>query len=206
MAPARPAASAVAVAAGRVLAVGEDSDVTGVIGPATRVIDAGGRALLPGFQDAHVHPPQAGLERMRCDLNDVDPSAYLDTIRAYAESHPSEEWILGGGWAMAAFPRGLPRREDLDRAVSDRPAFLTNRDGHGAWVNTRALAVAAIGSDTPDPVDGRIERDADGSPTGALHEGAMTLVTRVLPETDQAQRSEERRVGKECRSRWSPSH
>jgi predicted amidohydrolase YtcJ len=183
----RPAATAVAVKGGRVLAVGDDSDVVGVIGPATTVIDAAGRTLLPGFQDAHVHPPEAGLERMRCDLNDVDPSVYLATIRAYAESHPSEEWILGGGWAMAAFPRGLPRREDLDAAVPDRPVFLTNRDGHGAWVNTRALAVAAIGSDTQDPVDGRIERDADGSPTGALHEGAMTLVTRLLPETDQAQ-------------------
>jgi predicted amidohydrolase YtcJ len=186
MDPARPAATAVAVKGGRVLAVGEDSDVVGVIGPATTVIDAAGRTLLPGFQDAHVHPPEAGLERMRCDLNDVDPSVYLATIRAYAESHPSEEWILGGGWAMAAFPRGLPRREDLDAAVPDRPTFLTNRDGHGAWVNTRALAVAAIGSDTQDPVDGRIERDADGSPTGALHEGAMTLVTHLLPETDQA--------------------
>jgi predicted amidohydrolase YtcJ len=186
MDPARPAATAVAVNGGRVLAVGDDSDVVGVIGPATTVIDAAGRTLLPGFQDAHVHPPEAGLERMRCDLNDVDPSVYLATIRAYAESHPSEEWILGGGWAMAAFPRGLPRREDLDAAVPDRPAFLTNRDSHGAWVNTRALAVAAIGSDTQDPVDGRIERDADGSPTGALHEGAMTLVTHLLPETDQA--------------------
>jgi hypothetical protein len=177
----------VAVAAGRILAVGENSDVAGMIGPATTVIDAGGRTLLPGFQDAHIHPPEAGLERMRCDLNDVDPSAYDATIRAYAESHRSEEWILGGGWAMAAFPRGLPRREDLDAAVPDRPVFLTNRDGHGAWVNTRALAVAGIDGATPDPSDGRIERDADGSPTGALHEGAMTLVTRLLPETDQAQ-------------------
>jgi predicted amidohydrolase YtcJ len=172
---------------GRILAVGHDSDVAGMIGPATTVIDAGGRTLLPGFQDAHVHPPEAGLERMRCDLNDVNPSAYDATIRAYAESHRSEEWILGGGWAMAAFPRGLPRREDLDTAVPDRPVFLTNRDGHGAWVNTRALAVAGIDGATPDPSDGRIERDADGSPTGALHEGAMTLVTRLLPETDQAQ-------------------
>ena len=185
MDPARPSATAVAVGAGRILAVSDDADVAGMIGPATTVIDAGGRTLLPGFQDAHVHPPEAGLERMRCDLNDLDPSAYLETVRAYAQTHPTEEWILGGGWAMAAFPRGLPRRKDLDTVVPDRPVFLTNRDGHGAWVNTRALAVAGIRPDTPDPADGRVERDADGSPTGALHEGAMDLVTRMLPDVDQ---------------------
>ena len=77
---------------------------------------------------------------------------------------------------MADFPGGTPRREDLDAIVPDRPVFLTNRDGHGAWVNTRALELAGITADTPDPGDGRIERDPDGSPTGTLHEGAMDLV------------------------------
>jgi predicted amidohydrolase YtcJ len=187
MDPRRPSATALAVRDGRMLSVGDDADVAETIGPATVVIDAEGRTLLPGFQDAHVHPPEAGLERMRCDLNDVEPSAYLERIRAYAQANLSEEWILGGGWAMAAFPRGLPRREDLDTVVADRPVFLTNRDGHGAWVNTRALAVTGIGSETPDPRDGRIERDLDGAPTGALHEGAMTLVTRLLPEVDRTQ-------------------
>jgi predicted amidohydrolase YtcJ len=186
MDPAHPTATAVAVGGGRILAVGGDADVRTFVGPQTAVIDAAGRTLLPGFQDAHVHPPEAGLERMRCDLNDADPATYLDSIHSYAETHPSEEWILGGGWAMAAFPRGLPRREDLDAVVPDRPAFLTNRDGHGAWANSSALARAGIDRDTPDPVDGRIERDADGSPTGALHEGAMTLVTRLLPTVDRA--------------------
>jgi predicted amidohydrolase YtcJ len=82
---------------------------------------------------------------------------------------------------MAAFPGGTPRREDLDRAVPDRPAFFVNRDGHGAWVNTRALAMAGIDRDTPDPADGRIERDIDGNPTGTLHEGAMGSVERLVP-------------------------
>ena len=82
-------------------------------------------------------------------------------------------WILGGGWAMAAFPGGTPTAADLDAVVPDRPVFLPNRDHHGAWVNTRALEIAGIDAHTPDPPDGRIERDADGRPTGTLHEGAM---------------------------------
>ena len=77
---------------------------------------------------------------------------------------------------MAAFEGGTPRREDLDRIVPDRPVFLTNRDGHGAWVNSKALELAGITAATPDPADGRIERDPDGTPSGTLHEGAMDLV------------------------------
>ena len=87
---------------------------------------------------------------------------------------------------MAAFERGTPRREELDRVVPDRPAFLVNRDGHGAWVNTRALELAGITADTVDPRDGRIERDPDGSPIGTLHEGAMALVARHLPDDTPA--------------------
>lgn len=140
--------------------------------------------LSPGFTDAHVHPIQGGLERLRCDLSEVDTrEQYLARIKEYADAHPGREWILGGGWAMPAFPGGTPTAADLDSVVPDRPVFLPNRDHHGAWVNSRALAIAGIDEHTPDPPDGRIERDADGRPSGTLHEGATALVSRYVPRT-----------------------
>ena len=178
-----PAAAAIAVRAGRIVAVGRSDEVRPFIGPRTRVIQAAGRTVLPGFQDAHAHPVMEGIALQRCPLNEVEarPAAYLEAIAAYAATHPERAWIDGEGWYMAAFPGGTPRREDLDRAVPDRPAFFTNRDGHGGWANSRALAVAGIDRGTADPPDGRIERDPDGRPTGALHEGAMHLVERLIP-------------------------
>ncbi len=129
-----------------------------------------------------MHPVQGGLERRSCDLSPYDnEGAYLRAVRAYAHRHPDKEWVTGGGWMLPAFPGGLPRAESLDRVVRHRPVFLPNRDHHGAWVNSRALELAGITAATPDPADGRIERDADGQPTGLLHEGAMELVGRLLP-------------------------
>ena len=134
-----------------------------------------------------MHPIQGGLERLRCDLSEHETREdYLAAVRAYADGHPEAAWILGGGWAMPAFPGGTPLAADLDTVVPDRPVFLPNRDHHGAWVNTRALEIAGITRETPDPPDGRIERDADGHPTGTLHEGATALVSRHLPRTTGA--------------------
>jgi predicted amidohydrolase YtcJ len=168
----------VLVDAGRVVAVG--SDLAG-----EDVVDV--TFMSPGFTDAHVHPIQGGLERLRCDLSEhVTREEYLAAVRAYADSHPDAEWILGGGWAMPAFPGGTPLARDLDAVVPDRPVFLPNRDHHGAWVNSRALEIAGVDAATPDPPDGRIERDADGRPSGTLHEGATALVSRHLPRTTGA--------------------
>jgi predicted amidohydrolase YtcJ len=173
----------VAVRAGRILAVGDDR-LRELATASTRVVDLDGGLLIPGFQDAHVHPVQGGLGRLACDLSPFgNAPGYLAAIGAYAEDRPTQDWVIGAGWTMAAFPGGLPRREDLDSVVPDRPAFFTNRDGHGAWVNSRALELAGVDRDTPDPADGRIERDPDGTPTGALHEGAMDLVVKLLPPT-----------------------
>jgi predicted amidohydrolase YtcJ len=178
----RSRARTVAVADGRIIAVGGD-DVRDLIGPGTELVDLQGRMLLPGFQDAHVHPVWGGLDMLRCDLSEHGTAAeYLDAIGAYAADHPDDEWILGGGWQMSAFPGGTPTAAALDTVVADRPAFFPNRDGHGAWVNSAALRLAGIDRDTPDPTDGRIERDADGTPSGTLHEGAMSLVNRHLPD------------------------
>lgn len=183
----RRPATAVAVAGGRIIAVGHD-EVRELIGPKTDVVDLTGRMLVPGFQDAHVHPVWGGLDMMRCDLAPFSTrEEYLARIAEYAAERPDDEWVLGGGWMMSAFPGGTPTAADLDSVVPDRPAFLPNRDGHGAWVNSRALQLAGLDRDTPDPGDGRIERDGDGNPSGTLHEGAMSLVNRLLPETPLAE-------------------
>ncbi|WP_144719975.1 amidohydrolase [Agrococcus jejuensis] len=175
-------ATSLAVSGDRIVAVGHD-DVLDLRTASTEIVDLRGRLLTPGFVDSHVHPAWGGLDMLRCDLagTDVSRDAYLATIAAYVAEHAHEPWLLGGGWAMAAFPGGTPLAADLDRIVPDRPAFLTNRDGHGAWANSVALRMAGITASTPDPADGRIERLADGSPSGTLHEGAMTLVNRLIP-------------------------
>ena len=178
---------AVAVKGERIIAIGTSDEVRGLAGPATAVRPMPGRLVVPGFQDAHVHPAFGGRNLLRVHLDDLATvDAYLDTIAAYAAANPGEPWITGGGWAMYLFPGGAPRKEDLDRIVPDRPVFLMNRDVHGAWVNSRALDIAGITRDTVDPWDGRIERDAStGEPTGALHEGAAyAFRDRFVPPTD----------------------
>lgn len=175
-----PSPGSVAVTAGRIVAL--DEDALASIGPATEVVDLDGGLLLPGFVDAHVHPVEAGLEQLACDLSgERTPDGYLAAIAAYAEAHADRPWIVGGGWQQAAFPGGTPLASDLDRVVPDRPVFLQNRDHHGAWVNSAALRLAGVDRSTPDPADGRIERDADGTPNGMLHEGARALVSRLVP-------------------------
>jgi predicted amidohydrolase YtcJ len=183
-------AEAVAVAGGRITAVGAARDIERHRGPRTRRVDLRGRTLLPGFQDAHVHPVMTGLELLACPLHEVPATMedYVGAVARYAREHPELPWIIGSGWYMAAFPGGTPLAADLDLAVPDRPAYFVNRDGHGAWANSRALATAGITAETPDPPDGRIERDDRGAPTGTLHEGAAMLVERVLPPTDPEDR------------------
>jgi len=172
-----PPGTCVRVSGGRIITVGS----AGPTGPAD-VVDLQGGTLVPGFIDAHAHPLFAGVQLRHCDLREAPTaSGYVELVAAYARDHPDEEWITGGGWSLDAFPGGLPDRHALDAVVSDRPVFLPNRDGHGTWVNSRALELAGIDRSTPDPHDGRIERDAAGDPTGMLQEGAAQLVSRLLP-------------------------
>ena len=179
---ARSWARAVAVRDGAIVAVGTDDEIRDLIGDGTDVVDLAGRMLVPGFQDAHVHPVGGGVDMLQCDQHDLDSKeAYLESIATYARTHPDQPWILGGGWSQDVFPRGCPAKEDIDAIVSDRPVILPNRDGHSAWVNSKALEIAGITADTPDPEDGRIERNPDGSPQGTLHEGAQTLVAQHQP-------------------------
>jgi predicted amidohydrolase YtcJ len=183
-----PDADAVALQGGRVIAV--DSDAAALAGPDTRVVDLAGRLALPGFIDAHVHPVQGGLGLQGCTLTELpdDEDAYLRALAAYAGTQPPGDWLRAAGWSMSAFPGGTPTRQSLDRAVPDRPVFVPNRDAHSAWVNSRALELAGIDRDTPDPPGGRIEREPDGTPSGTLHERAMELVSVLVPSADDEQR------------------
>lgn len=174
--------TAVAIADGRIVALGGDELRNEY--RAAQSIDAAGGLVTPSFADAHIHALFGGIEMNRCDLtgcNDADEVA--ETIAEYARTHPDEEWILGGGWRMPFYEGGTPLASELDKIVSDRPVFLLNTDHHGAWVNSKALELAGITRDTPDPDDGVIERDAEGNPSGTLHEGAAELVGALLPET-----------------------
>jgi hypothetical protein len=179
-------AEAVAVRDGRIAWVGSSSEARTHVGPGTRVAELEGRTVLPGFQDAHCHPAEGGVESLRCALNDCNSrEACLDEIARYAADNPGLDWVVGSGWSIDSFEHGTPSRADLDAILPDRPAFFDNRDGHGAWVNSRALERAGVRRETPDPSGGRIERDADGEPQGTLHEEAMGLVRDLLSPTTQ---------------------
>jgi predicted amidohydrolase YtcJ len=173
----------VAVRNGRILGVGTQRDLDWATGPGTRVIPLGGRLLLPGFQDAHVHPVLAGVARQGCLLHGLpDVDAYLDAITAFAGEHPDRPWIMGEGWSQSLFPDGLAQASLLDAVVPGRPVAIESADGHSMWVNSMALSAARITAATPDPKQGRVERYLDGSPLGTLHESAMELLKGHTPE------------------------
>jgi predicted amidohydrolase YtcJ len=188
--PAQPWADTLAVRKDRLVYVGNTAGSKRFQGPATRVVDAGGRLVLPGFNDAHIHLIDGALSLTRVDLiEDAELPAVLARIRAFAAANPTAPWVLGRGWLYGAFPRGLPTKEQLDAVVADRPAYMECYDGHSGWANSKALAAAGITRDTPDPEHGAIVRDPKtGEPTGALKESATALVTRVFPEVDAASR------------------
>lgn len=190
---ARTWSEAVAIRAGRIVFVGSNQQAKAFISTATRVVDLKGRMLMPAFQDAHIHPISAGLEAGACDLNGLKTAAeYVAAIKKYADAHPQAAWITGGGWLMSAFgPGGMARRELIDAVVPDRPVFLSSSDGHTAWANSKALELAHVTNDTPDPKDGRIDRDPKtGVAIGSLQEGADALVATKVPPASDAERQE----------------
>jgi predicted amidohydrolase YtcJ len=180
----RPRAEAVAVAHGRVLAVGSDAELRGLRGPRTRVVDLGGRALVPGFHDAHDHMIGFGMQlrMVRADAAAApDLDAIVAAIAARASETPAGGWIRGAGYDDNKLtPARHPTRHDLDRGAPAHPVFLRHTSGHMAVVNSRALALLGIDRDTPDPSGGRVVRDASGEPTGLLLETAMVLATRAF--------------------------
>ncbi len=197
-------AEAIAVRGSRIVAVGNRKDVEALRGPSTKVVDAGQRLLLPGFTDCHIHFMDGSLGLTRVDLNDAASVAEIQKrVKAYADAHPAppgvrpnDAWIQGMGWTYPTFgPSALPNKKILDDIVPDRPIFLEAFDGHSSWANSKALALAGIDRNTPDPPNGTIVRDEHGDPTGALKESAGDLVAAKTPVPTRSERLDALRRG-----------
>ena len=173
---------AMLIDAGRVRATGRH-EVLRAQAPNAALLDGQGRTLLPGLIDAHGHVMGLGWSLHSVDLaatRSLDEA--LAVVRDWAAAHPEAAWISGRGWNQVIWQLGrFPTASELDRAVDDRPVWLSRVDGHAGWANTAALALAGIGPDTPDPEGGRIERDAQGRATGVLIDAAMALVETRIP-------------------------
>jgi predicted amidohydrolase YtcJ len=180
---------AVAIRGNRIAAVGTSADVNKLRGPNTVVVDAAGKAVLPGFNDVHTHLLNGGLEMENVNLQGAGTLTEVQNrIQTFAREHADRSWIRGRGWGYGAFPGDMPTKQQLDAVVPDRPAVMRCFDGHSIWVNAKALSAAGITRDTPDPPRGVIVRDATGEPTGLLKETpAMDLVNRVIPPPTPAE-------------------
>lgn len=189
---ARTWAEAVAVKNGRIVFVGPTSGAKKFISKQTRVMNLQGKMVLPAFHDSHVHPVSGGIELGQCNLNDATTAEQvLESIRRFVAAHPQEKWIRGGGWQLFIFENANPHKSLLDQISTEKPIYLTAADGHSVWVNSRALEIAGITSATPNPTNGRIERDPKtGEPTGTLREDASGLVGKFLPKYSRPERIE----------------
>jgi hypothetical protein len=180
---AHPTAQAVAVLGDRIVAVGSNPDIEVWRGASTRVIDAGGKRLLPGFNDAHVHFVSGGAQLDAVQLNDATSAEeFVRRIGERAKKTPKEEWVLGGDWDETKWtPAKLPTKEMIDPVTGDTPVFVSRYDGHMGLANSAALRLAGITSQTPDPPGGVVVRTAQGNPTGALKDAAMDYLDKAIP-------------------------
>lgn len=191
MDPNRPQATAVAIRHNRILALGTDEEMKALLAPGGEWIDLHGRGVTPGLVDAHVHFQwfSLGLQQVNLDgTRSLDEA--LARIKANLQSaiRNPQSWLRGRGWRIDDWPtRAFPTAADLDAIVPDTPAHLPDKSGHAAWVNSRALQIAGIDAQTPDPPGGQIQRDADGNPTGILFEEAISLVANHIPRPTPAQ-------------------
>jgi predicted amidohydrolase YtcJ len=190
-------ADAMAIRGEKILAIGSESDIAKFRGSSTKTIDAGGRLVLPGFTDSHIHFLEGSVTLLQVHLDDAKSIAEIQKlVRDFADQHPNAPWILGRGWTYPTFgPAALPDKKYLDEVVPDRPVYLTAFDGHTAWANSKALALAGITKETPDPPNGSFVRDASGEPTGAIKEDADSIVRRVIPIPSREERLQALRSG-----------
>jgi predicted amidohydrolase YtcJ len=191
-------AQAVAIRQGKIVAVGSDEVVGKMRGIGTRVIDTGGKLVLPGFTDCHVHFLEGSVALGRVNLDGLTTVAEVQNrLREYAAKHPGDSWILGRGWNYAVFGEAaLPDKKYLDELFPNRPVFLEGFDGHSYWVNSKALSLAGVTKDTKDPVNGFIVHDPQtGEPTGALKEDADALITKVIPKLEEVDKLKALRAG-----------
>lgn len=191
--PGGPVVSALAVAGDKVAAVGRDDDVLNLAGPGTRRVNLGGRVVLPGFTDGHLHLSWLGENLTRLDLSACRRlDELLARVQEWAGAAGPGRWVLGWGWHQDKLAeRRPPGREELDRAAPDRPVLLVRACTHAAVANSAALRLAGISRETPDPPGGRIGRHPSGEPSGLLEESAVDLVRRVIPAPSGEEREEQ---------------
>lgn len=183
--------TAIAVSRGRILAIGDDATLSKLKGPKTALIDLHGAFAMPGFNDAHTHMAGAGQQKLSIDLDKTTSLADMqERIRTSAAKAPPGTWLRGGGWDHTKWEeKRLPTRQDIDAVSQGHPAVLERTDGHILVANTAALAAAGITHNTADPPGGKIDRAADGSPTGIVREGpATSLIFKVIPALSHDQR------------------
>jgi hypothetical protein len=197
-------AEALAITGDKITNVGGTQFISQFRGPNTRVIDAGGRLVLPGFTDCHIHFMDGSLGLTHVDLNGAATIAEIQKrVKAYADSHPDEPWITGMGWTYPTFgSSALPDKKILDDIIPNRPVFLVAFDGHSAWANSKALAMAGITKQTPDPANGVIVRDKAGNATGALKESAQDLIAKFVPKPTREERLAALRAGIHEANKW----
>lgn len=188
MDPLTPRVEALAVSAGKVCALGSTDQIRALAGLSTRVVDAGGRLVLPGFQDTHIHLQDSGYQYgMTADLDDARTIAGLQEILAtFAAGKPGDGWVKGVGWYTGIFTDHNLDRHVLDAAVPDRPCFILASDGHNACLNSRAMQTIGLVEGTADPLNGHFVLDGAGMPTGMLHESAVEWATDRMPEVTDA--------------------
>jgi predicted amidohydrolase YtcJ len=187
--PYRPLADTLAVAGGRIIAIGTLAEIEGLCGPETRSINLGGADVLPGFHDTHIHLQDGGVEMIRsADLTDAEtPETLQDALRKFAKTH-SRQWVLGSFWQAGPLGAHNLNAQVLDAAVPDRSCCIVSADAHNACLNSRAMEVIGLTANTPHPPNGHFVRDASGKPTGMLYENAISWAEDRMPQVTRAER------------------
>jgi predicted amidohydrolase YtcJ len=193
----QPWAEAVAIRGDKIAAVGSGKELNVYRGVSTKIVDAQGNLVLPGFVDCHIHFMDGSLGLTQVDLNQAKTIPEIQKrVKDYAAAHPEKSWITGMGWTYPTFgPSALPDKKILDEVVPDRPVYLVAFDGHSSWANSKALQMAGITRKTPDPTNGKIVRDQSGEATGALKESAGDLVAKLMPQPTREDRLAALRLG-----------
>ena len=172
---------------GKVLAIGDEEELRGLVNANSLVeVDVEGHTLIPGLIDAHGHVMGLGYQELQINLSGINSLAEtLERLKAYAEANPDLEWIIGRGWNQTLWEENrFPTAQDLDRVIPDRPVWLSRVDGHAGWANSKAMQLAQVSTDTPDPEGGKIIKDERGRPTGVFIDAAEGYVQQVVPESN----------------------
>ncbi|HLV36322.1 MAG TPA: amidohydrolase [Spirillospora sp.] len=191
-----PSVSALAIINGRIVAAGTDDDILPLAGPGTKRDNLGGRTVIPGLTDAHIHWSMTAQNLQWVDVFEVASKAVaLERVAERARTTAPGEWIRGSGWAQDFWPEPVfPTAADLDAVAPQHPVFLRAKSGHAAWVNSASLRRCGITASTPDPKGGHIQRDASGQPTGILFENAIDLVRDQIPDPTPEQLADQMQI------------